>query len=112
MKIGALSLRTGVSVRMLRYYEQEGLLAPARTESGYRRYDAGDVQRVEGIVLLNNAGLPLAAIRDLLSCVPLGAVSAPVCAALKSRIGEQLARIDQQIVSLNKSRQLLVRLLG
>ena len=32
MKIGELSRRTGVSVRMLRYYEGEGLLAPQRTD--------------------------------------------------------------------------------
>ncbi|TGS35810.1 MerR family DNA-binding transcriptional regulator, partial [Mesorhizobium sp. M8A.F.Ca.ET.182.01.1.1] len=31
MKIGELSRRTSVSIRMLRYYEAEGLLAPVRT---------------------------------------------------------------------------------
>lgn len=38
MKIGELSARTGVSIRSLRYYEQQGLLAPARHENGYREY--------------------------------------------------------------------------
>lgn len=41
MRIGELARRTGVSERMLRYYEQEGLLRPARTTSGYRDYGEG-----------------------------------------------------------------------
>ena len=38
MQIGELSARTGASVRMLRYYEEQGLLEPRRTGSGYRDY--------------------------------------------------------------------------
>jgi DNA-binding transcriptional MerR regulator len=38
MTIGEASRRTGWSPRMLRYLEQEGLVVPERTESGYRRY--------------------------------------------------------------------------
>jgi DNA-binding transcriptional MerR regulator len=111
MKIGELSSRTGVSVRMLRYYEQEGLLNPPRSESGYRYYGFEDVKRINGIALLNGAGLPLAAIQSLLACVPSGATPAPLCYALKSRIREQLEQIDRQVESLNKSRQLLTSLL-
>ena len=111
MKIGELSSRTGVSIRMLRYYEQEGLLKPPRSESGYRRYGFEDVQRIKDIALLHGAGLPLAAIRDLLACVPSGETPAPLCHALKFRIKEQLEQIDRQVESLNKSRQRLTRLL-
>ena len=46
MQIGDLSSRTGATVRMLRYYEEHGLLAPERTESGYRSYAESDVLRV------------------------------------------------------------------
>ena len=53
MKIGALAKETGVSVRMLRYYEAEGLLAPARTSGGYRDYGSADRDTVERI---KNAG--------------------------------------------------------
>ena len=38
MKIGELAARTGVSIRSLRYYEQQGLLMPVRNENGYREY--------------------------------------------------------------------------
>jgi DNA-binding transcriptional MerR regulator len=39
MRVGQLSQKTGVSVRMLRYYEQQGLLKPGRSQAGYRDYD-------------------------------------------------------------------------
>ncbi|MFB6640979.1 MerR family DNA-binding transcriptional regulator [Streptomyces chartreusis] len=39
MKIGELSSRTGVSVRLLRYYEEQGLLLSQRTAGGHRSYD-------------------------------------------------------------------------
>ncbi|MEU6192280.1 MerR family DNA-binding transcriptional regulator [Streptomyces sp. NPDC047061] len=38
MKIGELSHRTGVSTRLLRYYEQQGLLHPSRLPNGYRDF--------------------------------------------------------------------------
>ena len=63
MKIGELSRRTGVSVRMLRYYEGEGLLAPQRTESGYRDYGPAEEQTVRRIKLLGAAGMTLETIQ-------------------------------------------------
>ena len=53
MRIGELSRRTGVSVRLLRYYEDQGLLAPARLPSGYRDYDGGAVEQVQLIRVLD-----------------------------------------------------------
>ena len=46
LKIGDLARESGASVRMLRFYEQLGLLAPVRNAAGYRLYDAADVALV------------------------------------------------------------------
>ena len=59
MKIGELSRRTGVSVRMLRYYEGEGLLAPQRTASGYRDYGPAEEKTVRRIKMLGAGGMTL-----------------------------------------------------
>ena len=69
MKIGELSRRTGVSVRMLRYYEAEGLLAPQRTDSGYRDYGPAEEETVRRIKMLGAAGMTLETIQQLLPCV-------------------------------------------
>ncbi|MBU3065355.1 MerR family DNA-binding transcriptional regulator [Nocardia sp. NEAU-G5] len=36
MRIGALSQRTQTSPRLLRYYEEQGLIVPRRSQNGYR----------------------------------------------------------------------------
>ncbi|MBJ3674482.1 MerR family DNA-binding transcriptional regulator, partial [Salmonella enterica subsp. enterica serovar Braenderup] len=46
MQIGKLAALTGVSIRMLRYYESAGLLHPSRTDTGYRSFSSEDVDIV------------------------------------------------------------------
>jgi DNA-binding transcriptional MerR regulator len=64
--IGELSARTGVSARSLRYYEEQGLLAPTRTAAGHRRFDAEAVDRVLLVQRLFAAGLSSIEIAPLL----------------------------------------------
>ncbi|WP_283136388.1 MerR family transcriptional regulator [Rhizohabitans arisaemae] len=66
MRIGELSRRTGVPTRMLRYYEEQGLLEVARAANGYRVYAATDVMRVRQIRGLLDAGLTTEIIRRIL----------------------------------------------
>ena len=67
MTIGKLATRAGVSVRTLRYYDEIGLLAPARhTAAGYRLYGAADVARLQQIRSLQGIGCSLDEIRTLL----------------------------------------------
>ena len=73
LKIGALAQASGVSVRMLRFYEKMGLLTPARNAAGYRLYRAADADLVRKVRLLNQAGVPLkdlALMRDCLRDAP------------------------------------------
>src|SRR5437868_1330882 len=49
--------RTGVHERLLRYYEQQGLLTPERLPSGYRVYRDADLETVRRIRYLLAAGL-------------------------------------------------------
>jgi len=66
--IGELSDRTGVSVRALRYYDQNDLLNAVRTSAGHRRFRPADVESVRRIRLLLNAGLPLAVVSQVIPC--------------------------------------------
>lgn len=69
MRIGELARRSGVSVRSLRYYEEQRLLHPTRLPSGYRVYEAGDVIRVRRIQALLAAGLSTNKIEHILPCL-------------------------------------------
>lgn len=111
MKIGELSRRTSVSIRMLRYYEAEGLLAPVRTETGYRDYGPADVETVGRIRLLGDAGMTLAAIRDFLPCSLERRHAFEPCDELKLKLRMQISSIDEQSRKLSESRSLLSDLL-
>lgn len=68
LTIGRLSAQTGLSTNALRFYEREGLLAPAsKTGSGYRLYEAASVARVGFIKHAQQCGFSLAEIQELLT---------------------------------------------
>ena len=49
MTIGETSRRSGWSPRMLRYLEQEGLVVPERSDSGYRRYGIRELNQLNAL---------------------------------------------------------------
>jgi MerR family transcriptional regulator/heat shock protein HspR len=57
---------TGLHPQTLRIYEREGLLAPARSPGGTRRYSSRDISRLREICALTADGLNLAGIRRVL----------------------------------------------
>jgi DNA-binding transcriptional MerR regulator len=69
MRIGELAKRTGVATRMLRYYEEQGLISPRRSDNGYREYDEYLVDRVQKIRGLIDSGIPTRIIGNILPCL-------------------------------------------
>ncbi|MEU6196581.1 MerR family transcriptional regulator [Streptomyces sp. NPDC047061] len=69
MRIGDLAARTGVSVRSLRYYEEQGLLDSSRSSGGHRYYGEEGVDRVAYLQRLYAAGLSSQTIVSLLPCL-------------------------------------------
>jgi DNA-binding transcriptional MerR regulator len=69
MRIGELSKRTGVPARMIRYYEEQGLVTPRRLGNGYREYDDYLVDRVGKIKGLIDAGIPTRIVTNILPCL-------------------------------------------
>ena len=67
MNIGQASTASGVSAKMIRYYEQAGLIPEAdRSASGYRIYGDADVHRLRFIRRARELGFGMPAITDLL----------------------------------------------
>ena len=112
MKIGELSRRTGVSVRMLRYYEGEGLLAPKRTDSGYRDFGPVEEETVRRIKVLGSAGMTLKTIKQLLPCVKNNDPAFTPCNDLRRILAQQVGLIDERIETLSQSRTILAGFLS
>ena len=113
MRIRELSRRTGASQRSLRYYEEQGLLAPERSPSGYRDFDERSVFTVSRIQILLSAGLGTAAIAEILpNVVDDSVVLTGRCAELIDGLAQERARITASIESLVAARDILDSLIG
>ena len=65
--VGQVAEQFGVTVRTLHHYDQIGLLVPSeRTPAGYRLYTAGDIARLQNVVVYRRLGFPLEEIAILL----------------------------------------------
>jgi DNA-binding transcriptional MerR regulator len=105
MKIGELSRETGVSVRLLRYYEAQGLLVSHRSEGSHRHYGAEAPATVARIRTLLAAGLPTRVIRELMPCFAGDGVELQEC--VLDHLRTQLAEMDSRIADLSQARTAL-----
>lgn len=113
MRIGDLAAATGVNRRLLRYYEQQGLVHPRRDANGYRVYDAGDVARVRHIRVLLAAGLPTAVMSEILQCVHDDGprVVPRACPGVLDQLDREHARLTAAIDRLQHTRSRLTTLI-
>lgn len=106
--IGELSERTGVSVRALRYYEQNGLLDAARSAAGHRRFDASAEETVRRIRLFLDAGMPLAVVSDVVRCFVDDGARLHACVA--DYLREHMRAVQQRIDELDEKRRTVAQL--
>lgn len=64
-KIGEVASRLATSIRTVRYYEEEGLLIPTRTQGGTRLYSEQHIARLKIILKMAQAGFSIDAIRNV-----------------------------------------------
>lgn len=68
LTIGQLARRSGVPARTIRFWSDEGLVPPSdRSRSGYRRYDAAAVARLDLVRTLRELGMGLTDVREVLA---------------------------------------------
>jgi DNA-binding transcriptional MerR regulator len=98
LTIAEASVRTGVSVHTLRYYERAGLVITAvdRTAGGQRRYQAEDLKWIKICTKLRATGMPIKSIRRYAELVSAGPGNeAERLALLKAHRAEVIARLAE-----------------
>ncbi len=105
MKIGELARRAGTAPRLVRYYEQQGLLTPTRQSNGYRSYTEADVDRLSQIVGLVQSGLPTRLVKALLDMQDAAAADHPTCPRTVAELmASELRGLEDRIRCLSQSR--------
>lgn len=104
LRVGDLAARTGVNPRLLRYYENQGLITAERSATGQRLFDAAAIDQVRYIRQLLEAGLPTRVIGQLLDCIHEPGRLEP-CAV--PTLVEHLRAHDERIADLLSTRAAL-----
>ncbi|MBA4781726.1 MAG: Cu(I)-responsive transcriptional regulator [Rhizobiales bacterium] len=107
MNIGDAARRANLPAKTIRYYEDIGLIHPARADNGYRDYGERDVHRLTFLKRARSLGFSLDECRILLS---LYADNKRASADVKALALENVARIDEKIGELRSLRTTLSRL--
>ena len=102
MRIGELAERAGTSVKTIRYYDRVGVLRPTeRSESGYRLYGDGALDRYRFVRAAQAVGLRLGEIREIIALRDRGETP---CRFVVDLIGRRAAELDARIAELQALR--------
>ena len=108
MNIGEAAAASGISRKMIRYYEESGLLTPApRSSAGYRIYNAHSIQQLSFIKRARDLGFSLERIKTLLD---LWQNTDRHSADVKALAQQYMTELDQDIMHLQSMRQQLAQL--
>jgi DNA-binding transcriptional MerR regulator len=102
IRIGEVARGAEVSVRAVRYYEQQGLLTAERSPSGQRLYRQDTVARVRFFQQMYAAGLTSRNIAELLPCIESGHTDAEQRAMLHAERDRIQAKVDDLQAALDR----------
>ncbi len=109
LRIGEVARRTGLPVKTIRYYCDEGLLQPrARSESGYRLFDEENLAELTIIRSLRAMDVSIPELARILEVRRAGVCN---CSVLKDSIAAKMESINLRIDELAAMKEELARLL-
>ena len=104
MNVGQAARHSGLPVRTVHYYEEIGLVVPARRENGYRDYAASDVHKLGFLHRARGLGFSVEECRALLA---LYDDRDRASADVKAIAGAHLERIEAKLAELQSLRDVL-----
>lgn len=108
MNVGDAARRAGLPVRTMHYYEEIGLVVPARRPNGYRDYREADVHRLRFVSRARNLGFSVDECRALLS---LWSDPERASADVRSIASARLRDIERKLAELESLRDALAGLI-
>ncbi|GGT12491.1 MerR family transcriptional regulator [Nonomuraea spiralis] len=112
MLIGELAGLTGATTRALRFYEEQGLITPERTDAGYRTYGPESPRRVRNILDLLASGFTVEDVRSFLPYlggeIPQVLGYHPRCDGDYEVGARRIAALNERIATLTRLRDQLV----
>ncbi len=109
LKIGEVSQASGIGIEALRFYERSGLLGkPARSQSGYRLYDEGVLERLGFIKKAQTLGFSLDEIKRIISDAQNGASP---CDDVREIVRQRLSELDERVREMRRYRKELAEAL-
>ena len=107
LTVSKLANAAGVGVETIRFYQKRGLLPQPEAASGYRKYEAKDVARLQFIKRAKTIGFTLNEIGEL---IQLEQDASSRCGDVQNRAHTKVELIDEKIADLMRMREELVRL--
>ncbi|MEO9572416.1 MAG: redox-sensitive transcriptional activator SoxR [Tateyamaria sp.] len=100
LSIGEIAARTGLAVSAIRYYEEEGLIAPWRNSGGRRRFQRADIRRLSFVMIAQQFGFTLPQIRVELDRLPRHRAPTKadwtrISKAFRSGLDARIARLEK-----------------
>lgn len=108
MNVGQAAHRTGLPAKTIRYYEEIGLVSPARSSNGYRDYSDADIHRLAFLRRARGLGFPVDDCRQLMA---LYSDKSRASQDVRDIAVAHVAAIDEKLRELQSMRSTLSRLI-
>lgn len=105
LSIGDVAQRTGLTERALRFYEEQGLIKPARSSAGRRLYGADELTTIHQITVLKSAGFSLSRVKQLIRCARFD--GAEIIAAQIEALHSERLVINRALTALGRAKDAL-----
>jgi Cu(I)-responsive transcriptional regulator len=106
MNVGEAAERSGLPAKTIRYYEDIGLIRPARAQNGYRDYSTSDIHKLAFLRRARGLGFSIPDCRQLMALYEDRARAShdvrEIAAAHVEAIGEKLRELEQMRATLQK----------